>query len=75
MPTCGGRSSYSFRKAEQAGSFLERPALEDMTVTLTAVGSLLGRQFGPYRKDGLVERLTERALDSLQSQDTEPGSV
>ena len=36
-------------KAEQAGSFLERPALEDETVTLTAAGSLLGRQFGPYR--------------------------
>jgi len=32
---------------EQAGSFLERPALDDTTVTLTAAGSLLGRQFGP----------------------------
>ena len=36
-------------KAEQAGSFLERPALEDVTVTLTVAGSLLGREFGPYR--------------------------
>jgi len=33
---------------EQARSFLERPAL-DATFTLTAAGSLLGRQFGPYR--------------------------
>ena len=36
-------------KAEQAGSFLERPALEDVTVTRTAAASLLGREFGPYR--------------------------
>jgi eukaryotic-like serine/threonine-protein kinase len=36
-------------QAEQAGSFLERPAIEDVTVTLTAAQSLLGRQFGPYR--------------------------
>src|SRR5579864_3906412 len=36
-------------QAEQAGSFLERPALEDETVTLTTASSLLGRQFGPYR--------------------------
>src|SRR5260370_31309421 len=36
-------------QAEQAGSFLERPALQDMTVTLTAAQSLLGREFGPYR--------------------------
>ena len=35
-------------KEEQAGSFLEVPAMEDMTVTLAA-GPLLGRQFGPYR--------------------------
>ena len=35
-------------KEEQAGSFLEVPAIEDMQVTLTAAGSLLGRQFGPY---------------------------
>jgi hypothetical protein len=32
---------------EQAGSFLERAAVEDLTVT--AAGSLLGREFGPYR--------------------------
>ena len=35
-------------KEAQAGSFLEIPAIEDMAVTLTAAGSLLGRQFGPY---------------------------
>src|ERR1700730_2932808 len=35
-------------KEEQAGSFLEVPAIEDITVTLTPAGSLLGRQFGPY---------------------------
>src|SRR6202158_2243080 len=35
-------------KEAQAGSFLEVPAIEDMPVTLTAAGSLLGRQFGPY---------------------------
>ena len=36
-------------KEQQAGSFLERPAMEDMTATLTAGGSLLGRELGPYR--------------------------
>ncbi|WP_433964314.1 protein kinase domain-containing protein [Tunturiibacter gelidiferens] len=36
-------------KEKQAGSFLERPAIENMRVTLTAAGSLLGQQFGPYR--------------------------
>ena len=36
-------------KEKQAGSFLERPAIENMPVTLTAAGSLLGRQFGPYQ--------------------------
>jgi serine/threonine protein kinase/Tol biopolymer transport system component len=36
-------------KAEQAGSFLEVPAMENLPVTLTAAESLLGRQFGPYR--------------------------
>jgi hypothetical protein len=36
-------------KEKQAGSFLEVHALEDVTITLTSVGSLLGRQFGPYR--------------------------
>ena len=34
---------------EQAGSFLEVRADEDMTVTPTGAGSLLGLQFGPYR--------------------------
>ena len=34
---------------EQAGSFLEKPALADAAVTPTARGSLVGRQFGPYR--------------------------
>ena len=32
----------------RAESFLERPAIEDLTVTRTAAGSLLGRKFGPY---------------------------
>ena len=36
-------------KEKQAGSFLERPAIENMPVTLTVTGSLLGRQFGPYQ--------------------------
>jgi serine/threonine protein kinase len=36
-------------KEEQAGSFLEVPALEDATAALTAGGSLLGRQVGPYQ--------------------------
>jgi len=35
-------------KGEQAGSFLEVPAIENLPVTLTEAGSLLGRQFGPY---------------------------
>ena len=34
---------------EQAGSFLERPMLTDVTATLGARASLVGRQFGPYR--------------------------
>jgi serine/threonine protein kinase/Tol biopolymer transport system component len=33
----------------QAGSFLERPAIENLPFILTAAGSLLGRQFGPYQ--------------------------
>jgi hypothetical protein len=36
-------------KEEQAGSFLERPALASTTVTQTVTVPLLGRQFGPYR--------------------------
>ena len=35
-------------QGEQAGSFLEVPAIENLPVTLTEAGSLLGRQFGPY---------------------------
>src|ERR1700680_893621 len=34
---------------EEAGSFLETPAMRDMTVTQTVTGAILGRQFGPYR--------------------------
>jgi serine/threonine protein kinase len=34
---------------EHAGSVLEKPVLGDATVTLLAPGSLVGRQFGPYR--------------------------
>ena len=33
---------------DQAGSFLEIPAIEGKTGTPRAAGSLLGRQFGPY---------------------------
>ena len=36
-------------KDEHAGSFLEKPALADVTATPGARGSLVGRQFGPYR--------------------------
>jgi Tol biopolymer transport system component len=36
-------------KEEHPGSVRERPASQDMTVTLTAAGPVLGRQFGPYR--------------------------
>jgi serine/threonine protein kinase len=36
-------------KDEQAGSLLEKPVLADVTATVDAHGSLVGRQFGPYR--------------------------
>ncbi len=36
-------------RAEHAGSFLEAPVMEDITVTLSGDGSLVGRQIGPYR--------------------------
>src|SRR5215469_15011921 len=39
---------------ERAGSFLERPAIEDVTVTQTAASSLLGRKFGPYQIASLL---------------------
>jgi serine/threonine protein kinase/Tol biopolymer transport system component len=34
---------------QQAGSFLEVPAIENMPVKLAPAESMLGRQFGPYR--------------------------
>jgi serine/threonine protein kinase len=40
---------FLLAKEEQAGSFLERPAMEDLTVTPVAAGALLGRKFGPYQ--------------------------
>jgi Tol biopolymer transport system component len=52
---CGGDTDLRrqvellLSQAEQAESFLEIPAVEDLTVTATTVGSLLGRQLGPYR--------------------------
>jgi hypothetical protein len=36
-------------KEKEAGSFLERPAIEDMPVVLTDAESLLGQHFGPYQ--------------------------
>ncbi len=36
-------------KDEEAGSFLERPPLEQTTATFTVAASLIGRQIGPYR--------------------------
>ncbi len=36
-------------KDEQAGSFLEKPVLEPVTGTAPGRGSLVGRQYGPYR--------------------------
>ena len=36
-------------KDEQAGSFLEKPVLADVTETQSAAGSHSGRQYGPYR--------------------------
>jgi serine/threonine protein kinase len=36
-------------KGEEAGSFLETPAMENPMITVAAAESLLGRQFGSYR--------------------------
>ena len=36
-------------KDEQAGNFLEKPVLADVTETQGAAGSHSGRQYGPYR--------------------------
>src|ERR1019366_6736865 len=36
-------------QGEAAGSFLEIPAMQDVTATETATVAFLGRQFGPYR--------------------------
>jgi serine/threonine protein kinase len=38
----------------RAGSFLERPAIDDIAVTETAASSLLGRKFGPYQIASLL---------------------
>jgi len=52
---CGGDTGLGrqvellLAKGEEAGSFLETPAMRDMMVTQTATVPLLGRQFGPYR--------------------------
>jgi serine/threonine protein kinase len=51
---CGGDTGLQrqvealLANREEAGSFLETPAMRDMTVTQTT-GAFLGRQFGPYR--------------------------
>jgi len=36
-------------KDEEAGSFLEKPVVADVAAALSARGSLVGRQYGPYR--------------------------
>jgi serine/threonine protein kinase len=52
---CGGDTDLRrhvellLAKGEEAGSFLETPAMRDITVTQTATVTLLGRQLGPYR--------------------------
>jgi hypothetical protein len=53
--TCSGDTALRrqvellLAKEEQAGSFLEKPALASTTVTQTVTVPLLGRQLGPYR--------------------------
>jgi serine/threonine protein kinase len=52
---CGGDADLQrqvellLARYEEAGNFLETPAMEDRMVTVTAAETLLGRQFGPYR--------------------------
>ena len=52
---CGGDTGLRrqvellLAKEEEAGSFLETPAMGYATVTQTVTVPLLGRQFGPYR--------------------------
>jgi len=52
---CGGDTDLQrqvellLAKEKEAGSFLETPAIRNMTDTETATGALLGREFGPYR--------------------------
>ena len=52
---CGGDTGLGrqvellLAKGEEAGSFLETPAMRDMMVMQTATVPLLGRQIGPYR--------------------------
>ncbi|HEY8131110.1 MAG TPA: protein kinase [Thermoanaerobaculia bacterium] len=41
-------------KEKEAGSFLETPVIEDLTVSITTAGLQPGRQFGPHR---IVSRL------------------
>src|ERR1035441_800805 len=50
-------------QGEAAGSFLEIPAMQDVTATETATVAFLGRQFGPYR---IVSR-SEEHTSELQS--------
>jgi len=52
---CGGDADLRrqvellLAKEEEAGSFLETPAMRDTTATQTATGTAVGREFGPYR--------------------------
>ena len=44
-----GQVELLLAKDEEAASFLETPAMPDITAMQTSIGDLLGRQFGSYR--------------------------
>jgi len=47
-PSCAGKSSDCCRTKNEPGASWNDRSIEDVTVTQTAAGSLLGRKFGPY---------------------------